>query len=601
LKLLLSWLRYGFKMIDVCKLHIIKCRRLSYCDVNRFSCAKFCLGLFLLEMYLQDVQRKRSRDEAAGRSLDPILVAGCVVMSRLVVIVLKFYAIIGKILQGDPDFWEARDDWPMTETKVPPGLSTSITLLAAWRVIQKARPTGARRLFISYFEVPKKDPGLYRAIANCKAMNALFHSVIGFGLATIIEVFRVIAFAGLGFFAVMDLRHWFHQLTLPSEYTRLFSFRFGREIWEWRTWPMGFRYTPVVAQSTVCACLREVGQQLNLMYWSATETIPSPVMVWRDGRGNTLVIAIVWYDNIFLNCSSVGIRKRFLDILARVFRSTNIQLKGDIVLSEGHVEYLGVNYKVRSRNEVEWSHIRPNRERWALDIRSVPSTARDWLQLIGIVNWHVRMKGTPWKEIRGLFRSVFDVLRDHWEHLDEVVVMSTDIQKALQQWTQEACAEGSYTRTLRDIPTRQVFVATDASNWGMGGIVLTVDGSSVITQRQWTPREALWHINTKETIAVIETLTAVSALNSGPCQLIVAVDSVTAIARLRGTALMESELEARLFEMREMCQEDHLRFEYIRSADNPADEPSRGVPIEEHKVRACRAMLLERAKREWFE
>jgi hypothetical protein len=126
-------------------------------------------------MYLQDVQRKRSRDEAAGRSLDPILVAGCVVMSRLVVIVLKFYAIIGKILQGDPVFWEARDDWPMTdETKVPPGLST---LLAAWRVIQKARPTGARRLFISYFEVPKKDPGLYRAIANIKAMNALFHSV----------------------------------------------------------------------------------------------------------------------------------------------------------------------------------------------------------------------------------------------------------------------------------------------------------------------------------------------------------------------------------------------------------------------------------------
>jgi hypothetical protein len=98
----------------------------------------------------------------------------------------------------------------------------------------------ARRLFISYFEVPKKDPGLYRAIANCKAMNALFHSVISFGLATIIEVFRVIAFAGFGFFAVMDLRHWFHQLTLPSDYTRLFSFRFGREIWGWRTWPMGF-------------------------------------------------------------------------------------------------------------------------------------------------------------------------------------------------------------------------------------------------------------------------------------------------------------------------------------------------------------------------
>jgi hypothetical protein len=127
------------------------------------------------------------------------------------------------------------------------------------------------------------------------------------------------------------------------------------------------------------------------MHWSATEIIPSPVMVWRDGRGNTLVIAIVWCDNIFLNCSSVGIRKRFLDILARVFRSTNIQLKCDIVLSEGHVEY-------------------------------------------------------------------------------------------------------------------------------------------------------------------VETLTAVSALNSGPCQLIVAVDSVTAIARLRGTALMESELEARLFEIREMCQ-----------------------------------------------
>jgi hypothetical protein len=127
--------------------------------------ARNSVSVVFLEMYSQDVQRKRSRDAEMGGSLDPILVAGFVVMKRLVVLVLKFYAIIGRILPGDPAFWEARDDLEMTETRVSPGLSASITQLASWKVIQRARQTEARRLFISYFEVPKKDVGLSIALS----------------------------------------------------------------------------------------------------------------------------------------------------------------------------------------------------------------------------------------------------------------------------------------------------------------------------------------------------------------------------------------------------------------------------------------------------
>jgi ribonuclease HI len=72
-------------------------------------------------------------------------------------------------------------------------------------------------------------------------------------------------------------------------------------------------------------------------------------------------------------------------------------------------------------------------------------------------------------------------------------------------------------------------------NWGMGGLSWTPTVQESSPNDNGHLEKPRGHINTKETIAVIETLMAVNAINTGACQLIVATDSETAIARLRGT------------------------------------------------------------------
>ncbi|CUG90817.1 unnamed protein product [Bodo saltans] len=544
--------------------------------------------------------RKRARSEDE-RQLDPIGVAACVDMTVLLRFVMLYYVGIAVIMNGDDSFWEDRRQEAMIPSMVD-GHDISMADLARWKVIGRAPAATplSERLFITYFEVEKKGTLLNRAIANCKQMNSFFHQCIEFGLATMDCVMRAVLFFGGGHFAVLDLRHWFHQLSLPRKCRRLFSFFYNRRLWEWHTWPMGFRYTPVVAQTAVCACLREAGRRLGMSYANPEEKLPSAVMVWTNKRGRPVVIAIVWYDNIFINASSLVVREKFVDKVQACFNETRIAVKGEIVQTEGRVEYLGVIYQSEP-GHVRWCHSPANVARWET-LRQVPATSgRDWLERLGIINWHVRMRDLPWRTVRGLFTRIYKVVGPDPSRLDDAVSLSSEAVAAVDSWLQEACSGEMFVKQPRVFPATRVFLATDASDWGAGGVMLQEVGPITLVRRPWSTDEAQLHINVKESLAAMETIREFKKRVPEPRRITIAIDNMSAKAWLEGRALPETEIELKVYDLLQEFEKDAIDFVWIRSADNAADRPSRNETVKVEEASRCLELLQSQAEKRWFE
>jgi hypothetical protein len=160
---------------------------------------------------------------------------------------------------------------------------------------------------------------------------------------------------------------------------------------------MGFRYTPLVAQTAVCVSLRVAAERLNLTYKFNDEEIPAPIMVWLDKDKHIVMIAIVWYDNIFITSRAASLTEAMIRKLQGVFQELNIAVKGTMERSVYQVEYLGVQYSVISKTEVLWKHTSDNQRRWAR-LRTGAVTGRQWLERLGVANWHIRLREIPWEK-----------------------------------------------------------------------------------------------------------------------------------------------------------------------------------------------------------
>lgn len=431
-------------------------------------------------------------------------------------------------------------------------------------------------------------------------MNERFEWQIPFELASLDFVLRAILFFAAGFFCVLDLRHWFHQLTLPSDCTHLFSFFHKTRLYEWLTWPMGFKYTPVVAQTAVAACLREAGRVMGLTYATPFEITPAAVMVWKNSKGKIVVIAIVWYDNIFVNATSFACRERFMANVSRIFNMTRIQVKGELSHSTGRVEYLGVIYEIAD-SEVRWQHTQANRTRWMELQKGEAKTVGDWLKRLGIVNWHVQVRAIPWREVRDLFSAAYQCFGDNFDDVNREVQIPYGVSREVQRWLSEACADQTFVKAPKAFPSRRVFLATDASNWGAAGLLLSHEGSQILLKRKWSAFESQWHINIKETVAALETLREFKRLNPETHRIIVAVDNITAKAWMEGRALPGSPAELEVFKLITEFSDDCFEFVWVPSEKNPADQPSRNEEVSEELVSKCFMELNHQIGKRWFE
>lgn len=364
---------------------------------------------------------------------------------------------------------------------------------------------------------------------------------------------------------------------------------------------MGFKFTPVVAQTAVCACLREAADRLGLTYVTPEERVPAPVMVWKKGE-RIVLIAIVWYDNIFINAVSHKCREAFVSQVRSSFNRTRIVVKGDMVLSEGEVEYLGVIYQVHltEARTVIWRHAPSNMKRWKILASTEAISGRDWLERLGVINWHIRLKGTNWRDIRPLFREVFNAIGTKFSELESTVRLPNKTVAGIDSWLKEAISGETFMRTSKPLPQTTCFLATDASNWGMGGLLLETGGATVLTQRPWNETEQMWHINRKETRAAIETIRELKRTAADPLRIVLALDNVAAKAWMQGNAFPESEIEGEVFELQQDFPDDTFEFIWVKSADNPADHPSRNEKVCETLVDSCLAVMQSQTFPQWM-
>ena len=103
------------------------------------------------------------------------------------------------------------------------------------------------RLYLRYFEVPK-DEVSSRSIVDGTLINERCATPPSLNFPGLTEVIHVISCFPSGFFLTADIRHFFHQIRIPTAVGRLFSIKCKNETFELQVLPMEFSWAPYLAQ-----------------------------------------------------------------------------------------------------------------------------------------------------------------------------------------------------------------------------------------------------------------------------------------------------------------------------------------------------------------
>ena len=148
--------------------------------------------------------------------------------------------------------------------------------------------------------------------------------------------------------------------------------------------------------------------------------------------------------------------------------------------------------------------------------------------------------------------------------------------------------------TLQDEPTSSITLFTDASLTGWGVVVLTEPSVTVYAGR-WSPKECdQVSINVLETMAVLKAaqrLPPLLALPSSLTEVRVFIDNTTAKAWVTEGCSSNRDANKVVAKLQQIERDHNLRFvmRYVKSARNPADAPSRGLPMSTADLLACLA------------
>lgn len=101
---------------------------------------------------------------------------------------------------------------------------------------------------------------------------------------------------------------------------------------EMNSWPMGFSWSPVTAQTVTYACLYEMRRLWARGVGAADHNlIPDSledVVVIKNQRGDIVAFAIGWLDNILIIAKDSALRDTLVEFLKGVLKEVNIVVKG---------------------------------------------------------------------------------------------------------------------------------------------------------------------------------------------------------------------------------------------------------------------------------
>jgi hypothetical protein len=104
-----------------------------------------------------------------------------------------------------------------------------------------------------------------------------------------------------------DLRHWFHQIPVGADLQDLFGLR---TTVIWRCLPMGWSWSPLVAQALCWSFLLGRKAQQSPIFREEVLKETGHLPFWLDYNGEGKGFGVVYYDNFFIAVGSQGDAKR---------------------------------------------------------------------------------------------------------------------------------------------------------------------------------------------------------------------------------------------------------------------------------------------------
>jgi hypothetical protein len=482
--------------------------------------------------------------------------------------------------------------------------------------------------FSTYFAV-LKDMTTSRAIFNGRSLSESWQTPPPVNLADIAQVIGRVNEVGSEnrrtWAVTGDLRHWFHQLSMTEELMRYMGLYVsgpggkidGGQAYRYKVLPMGFSYSPWLAQSVSWMLLSHRQDRDPVMVEEAQlkheGCLPTFLRVFYKER--ECGWATVYYDNYLVMCDSeeaaVAWSKRIL-ANATFF---NIQIKAgthkivtpDVFACCG-LEYLGVRFKIttKKRNRDSEEQLKPS-VTWEMKnpLKDFPeaTTKRDAARIVGKIMFHMVIHVTPLGRVEG-FRDLVKILKhlsllkgwDVTHNLD-----GSQVAVLRSRW-EHAKLNQPLSVPVNDLKGVSDILATDAARKGFGYVRIRNGEASAPVEGHWTEAE-LKKWTTKKTIkiflmemhAAVESIKKFFEDNAECKKLLVAVDN-------SGVAYSLRKGFSSLDEAQEMIDKVmHLlhRIEIIQviSADNCADCPSRRSYEDfEHRVRRTVLVCAEQTR-----
>jgi hypothetical protein len=454
-----------------------------------------------------------------------------------------------------------------------------------------------------YFAV-EKTTTTSRSIFNGNRLSEKCKSPPNVNLLTQPEILalmqRMLETGSKLYFIEADLRHWFHQIKVCEHLQKFFGLIFkinNRLLWfVWRCLPMGWSWSPAIAQACGWTCLLFTRRgQDQLFDFDTLKRDPNSLPRWVNSKSGKS-FAVVYYDNLLVVSTDSDetdvIEKRLRTNIAAT--ALNVEIKGQLNRSIDQVTYLGMQVVIARSEGKPVLQVHPSKlEKWGQTTLKDEDTCRTYASFVGRVLFFASLEhpnlrlSTIGKAGLQMAQQVGVLAhREGWDHRMKKPDGLTNAWSRVM-----SSAENPVLVRCREEGARHAttVLATDASSEGWGIVVFDESGTHMKSSDgdTWREEDKRWllrssadeHIFYKELRAVLYGLSRLPDDASA----IVVVDNAAVAWVLRngfsrtllGNALLKSS-EHLLHKIHDVV--------LVVSHDNPADSPSRGTDVEADRV-----------------
>lgn len=470
----------------------------------------------------------------------------------------------------------------------------------------------------AYFEVFKNAGPQTRSIFDGRTVSAMCRIPPPVNLCELAEQLRLMEKYGLRNFVVGDLRHWFHQIGIKAVGIRNFfglrveaSEDFPEMTFRWRVCPMGWSWSPWVCQSIGYTLMLATGffDKVLAGLSPGDSTAPStpPRFLTRTENGIVVALGFLLYDNILVATKhesqaanfEAAFRRSLKDhkVVEKHLRTfTSKFLRNQTwdeplecteeereALKEDRCVHLGIQLGVSPGGRLRWRHDPTKIERWKTNLlpllKEPTMPIRLVARVVGVCLWNSTVKLQPLLEIKEIMEIASLVghtaASDSWNA--SMTCSDTNLKILVSSVSHLVLNETNYFPTLQ--PTeRSVYFASDASDRRWGRVELTRDGGRIRQPHgaDFSTVLSAQHIFIKEMYAAVWTLKFAADQYGSNTHYTLVVDNSAVACVLRRGYSSSSYANNLLSEIPRFMWE-RLTVITVKSADNPADVPSRGI------------------------